>query len=147
VKKLLTLVMTIALLFSACGPREGIEISDAWIRPAAQGTNGAVYFVIHNYSAAADELTGISTEAAEAAEMHTSQMNGDVMQMAQVQAVPLPADAETQFEPGGLHIMLVGLKQDLKAGDQIELTLQFEDSEDITLSIPVSDTPVHGENH
>jgi copper(I)-binding protein len=147
VKKLPSLVITVAMLFSACSPREGIAISDAWIRPAAQGTNGAVYFVIHNYSAAADELTGISIEVAKAAEMHTSQMNGDVMQMDHVQAVPLPADAETRFEPGGLHIMLVDLKRDLKAGDQIELTLQFRDSKDLTLSVPVSDTPVHGENH
>jgi len=136
-----------AMLLSACSSRGGVRVDEAWMRPAASGENGAVYLVIHNDSSAADELTGVLTEAAEAAEMHTSQMNGDVMQMQQLDSVPLPANAETRFEPGGLHIMLVGLKQDLQIGDEIKITLQFRTAEDVTLSVPVSDMPVHGEDH
>jgi periplasmic copper chaperone A len=136
-----------AILLSACSSRGGIQVAEAWMRPAGSGENGAVYLIIHNDSSADDELTGVLTEAAEAAEMHTSQMNGDVMQMQQLESVPLPASAATRFEPGGLHIMLVGLKKDLKVGNKIEITLQFQNAEDLTLSVPVSDMPVQEEGH
>ena len=117
------------------------------MRPAAQGTNGAVYFVIQNSTSQADEIVQITSEVAEAVEMHESKMNGDVMQMHQLQSVPLGINETVTFEPGSLHIMLVGLKQDLKNGDQIGLTLHFKQHEEIEISVPVSDSPVFEESH
>ncbi len=67
------------LLLAACGAEKGIEIHGAWMRPAGQGKNGAVYFVIHNHSSQADELTGVTSDIA-VAEMHESRMDGDIMQ-------------------------------------------------------------------
>jgi copper(I)-binding protein len=144
-----TLVSVLAILFllSGCAApaKEGIEVRDAWARPAAQGENGAVYFVIR--SSEPDEITGISSDVAEAAEMHESMMNGDVMEMHQLQSVPLGAGKQVTFEPGGLHIMLIDLKQDLKTGDEIEITLQFKNHEDLNVNVPVRDTPASRENH
>jgi len=48
VKRILVLVLVTLFLLSACSAAKGIEISEAWARPAAQGENGAIYFVIHN---------------------------------------------------------------------------------------------------
>ena len=140
-KRILVSVLTIIVILSGCAApaTEGVDVRDAWARPAAQGGNGAVYFVIR--SSAADELVGVVSDVAEAVEMHESMMNGDVMEMHQLESVPLKAGKEVVFEPGGLHIMLVGLKQDLKLGDEFEITLQFRDHEDIQLSVPVQDTP------
>ena len=134
-------VWTIVFLLSGCAApaKEGIEVRDAWARPAAQGENGAVYFVIR--SSEPDEITGISSEGAEAAEMHESMMNGDVMEMHQLQSVVLDAGEQVMFEPGGLHIMLVSLKQGLKVGDEIEITLHFKNHQDIQVSVPVRDSP------
>jgi hypothetical protein len=128
-------------LLGACAPANGMEVHEAWARPAAQGENGAIYFVIRNQEREADELTGVSSEIAEAVEMHESRMDGDVMQMHQLQFVPLEANAEITFEPGGLHIMLIGLKKDLKIGDEIELTLRFKNFEEINLLVPVREAP------
>ena len=122
-----------------------MEVQDAWARPAAQGGNGAVYFAIH--SSAAEELVGISSDVAEAVEMHESKMSGDVMEMRQLQSVPLGAREEMIFEPGGLHVMLVNLKQDLNAGDEIDITLHFKNYQDIPLRVPVQDTPASEHDH
>jgi copper(I)-binding protein len=145
VKHILILVL-IAFSLSACGAEQRIEVRDAWMRPAAQGENGAIYFVIHNRGSKADALTRVSSDIADAVELHQSKMNGDVMQMQQLDSVPLEASSETNFEPGGLHVMLVGLNEDLKVGDEIEITLHFASFEDITLMVPVSDMPVSGDH-
>jgi periplasmic copper chaperone A len=147
VNRILVSVWVILLPLSGCAApaTEGVEVQEAWARPATQGANGAVYFVIH--SSAADEITGASSDVAEAVEMHESIMSGDVMQMHQLESVPVPAGKDVSFAPGGLHIMLVRLKQELKVGDHIELTLHFKNSEDIRTRVPVMDNPPSGEDH
>ncbi|HET8669563.1 MAG TPA: copper chaperone PCu(A)C [Candidatus Saccharimonadales bacterium] len=146
-KRIIILIFAIVFFLSACGAENGIEVHEAWMRPAAQGDNGAIYFVIHNHASQADALTGITSEVAGAIEMHESKMSGDVMQMQQLDSIPLEAFAELNFEPGGLHIMLVDLKKDLKIGDKIEITLHFTNFEDISITVPVRDTPAPAEDH
>ncbi len=136
------LILIAALLLTACGAEKGIEIHDAWMRPAEQGENGAVYFVIHNHSSQADELIAVSSDIAAAAEMHESRMSGDIMQMTPVESVPLEAFAEIEFAPGGLHIMLVDLKQDIRLGNEIDVILHFKNSQDINIRVAVRETGV-----
>jgi len=140
VKRILVSALAMAFLLGACRTGSGMEVSEAWARPAAQDGNGAIYFVIQNDGPQADELTGVSCEAAEAAEMHESKMEGDVMQMHQLGSIPLPAGATVRFEPGGLHIMLIRLKHDLKPGDEVEITLHFENFEDLKVLVTVQET-------
>jgi copper(I)-binding protein len=134
-----TLVSVLAILFllSGCAApaSEGIEVREAWARPAAQAGNSAVYFVIR--SSEMDEMTGVSSDVAEATEMHESILNGDVMEMHHLESVVLEAGEEVSFEPGGLHIMLIGLKQALNAGDEIDVILHFKNHQDIQLRVPV----------
>jgi len=146
-KKMFIRIMLGVLLLPACGAEKGIEIHGAWMRPAGQGENGAVYFVIHNHSSQADELIGITSDVGAAAEMHESKMIGDIMQMTRVESVPLGAFAEIEFAPGGLHIMLVDLKRDVRAGDQIDITLDFKNHEDIRIKVPVRETATPDEDH
>ena len=135
-KKLFSMILTGVALVTACTPKEGIEVRDAWIRTAPQGGNSALYFVIHNYSAD-DELVGVSTEIADAAEIHESSMVDDVMQMRMLESVPLVSGEDVEFAPGGLHVMLVGLKEEAKVGDMVDIVLHFKNSEDIRLQVPV----------
>ena len=133
---------------TACGTEKGIEIHSAWMRPAAQGENGAVYFVIHNHSSTADELVGASSNIAEAVEMHESMLtDADVMKMHEVSSVPLDAFAEIEFTPGGLHMMLVGLKLGIAVGDEIEVILHFRNFEDIRIMVPVRETAAPDQVH
>jgi copper(I)-binding protein len=146
VKQFLILTFVFVLSLAACGSEGGIEVREPWMRPATQGENGAVYFVIHNRGSSADTLTGVSSNIAEAVELHESKMSGEVMQMQQVDAIPLERSTEIRFEPGGLHVMLVGLKKDLQVGDEVEVTLHFTNFEDLNVTVPVSDMPVSGDH-
>src|SRR5215211_9160687 len=140
VKRILGSALAVVILLSSCGASatKGMEVRDVWTRPAAQGGNGAVYFVIR--SSEADEIVGVSSDMAEAVEIDVSMMSGDVMEMHQLESVPLGAGEQVTFEPGGLHIMLIRLKQDLKTGDEFKITLHFKSSQDLLLSVPVRDT-------
>ena len=138
--RILVSVLAIVFLFSGCSApaKESMEVRAAWIRPTAQGANGAVYFTIR--SAQTDELMSVSSAVAEAVEMHESMMSGDVMEMHPLHSLPLGAGEDVKFEPGGLHVMLVNLKQDLTVGDEIEVTLHFKNAPDLHLSVPVQES-------
>lgn len=140
-----------------------IAISDAWVRPmegvgamdhssadaahaqptgAAMDTSGfssAAYMTIRNTGSAADRLLKASTDAATSVELHNSANTNGVMSMSDVPAVDVAAGGTVEFKPGGLHMMLVGLKHDLKAGDTVALSLQFEHAGTITVNAAVRD--------
>jgi len=136
-KRIVMLLLSAALLLGACGAKEGIEVRDVWARTSTQGMNSAVYFVIQNHNAEADKLIGAASDVADAVEVHESKMEGDVMMMNHVEFVSLEPSAKVEFMPGGYHVMLIGLEQDLKAGDEIEVTLQFEKGPDLVVKATV----------
>jgi len=142
-KKILLPILAGVLLLSACGSGNTsgkLEVRDYWARGAVKGNNGAAYMMINNGLAQDEELIGVSSAVANAVEIHSSKVENDVMQMTPQKSVLLPAGEDVEFKPGGLHIMFVGLEQDLNVGDEITLTLHFKNHEDITLTVPVKDT-------
>jgi len=104
----------------------GIEIGHPYARStlAGQPTGGA-YLTLTN-KGPADRLLSISANVGERVELHSMAMEGDVMRMRQVDTIDLPAGRTVELKPGGLHIMLLGLKAPLKAGDTFPMTLTFE---------------------
>ena len=142
---LMMLVLVGTLLLSACGASADehvdgtdVEAHDFWARAALKDGNGAAYMLLHNHSAEDDALIGASSDVAGAVEIHLSQMKADgTMEMIKQESIALPVDVEVELKPGSYHIMLIGLKQDLKAGDEISITLHIKNHEDITLTIPV----------
>jgi copper(I)-binding protein len=141
-KQILILIFAGTLLLSACGAagKEGtdIEAHDYWARTALKDGNSAAYMLLHNHTANDNAVVGVSSDVATATEIHLSQITADgTMEMIKQESVVLPADGEVEFKPGSYHVMLIGLKQDLKAGDEITLTLHFKNHEDITLTVPV----------
>lgn len=105
-----------------------------------QGQNSAAYFVIENGTASADTLLSVSTEIAEVAEAHMSMLDANgVMSMQMQEAVSIPARETVEFKPGGLHVMLINLKQDLKTGDTFTLTLNFKEAGRIVIEVPVQE--------
>ena len=145
-KRILPLIAATMLFLSACGAKSGMEVRNAWARPAAQGGNGGVFFELRNHDAVPDELTGASSTVAEAVEIHESKMDGDVMQMRMIPSLPIEANAEVTFEPGGLHVMLFNLEQELKLDDEFEIVLHFKNHEDITVHVTVEDS-APGDSH
>jgi copper(I)-binding protein len=146
-KRVLLFVLMSMQFLSACGSKV-IEVHEPWARNALKGENGVVYMTLHNHTSVNAELLGASSDAAQAVEIHESRMSDDgVMQMIPQDSVPLAAGEEVEFKPGGLHIMLVDLNQDLVTGDHITLTLHFANYADITLSVPVQDATGMDDSH
>lgn len=122
-----------------------VQVSQAWSRPAPQGGNGAGYAVIRNIGPAADTLIAVATPVAGRAEIHESMiMNGQAMMHPRPGGLPVPAGATVALKPGGWHIMLMGLKQPLKAGDHYPATLTFKKAGKVTVQFSVQATAPAG---
>jgi hypothetical protein len=104
-----------------------IAVTEPWSRETAEGQNaGGGFMTIANTGTAADRLIGGSTPVAGRVEIHTMTMENDVMRMRQLaDGLEVPAGGEVTLRPGSFHVMLMDLKQPLKAGDKVPLTLTF----------------------
>lgn len=125
---LLGLLLLVAL--AACGPQgPALEASDAWVRAAEAGANTAAYFTLHNAGSVPDRLGRASAEGVRAVEIHESIADErGVVRMRRVEAVDVGAGQTLSFEPGGFHVMLIGLERALEPGETIALTLHFDGS-------------------
>jgi len=103
----------------------------------AGGGNGAVYMNLRNTGQENDALVGASSDAAESVELHESIREGDVMRMRPVTKLAVPGGGALEMKPGGLHIMLINLKRDLRPGERIHVALTFEHGAPVSLEVPV----------
>jgi copper(I)-binding protein len=102
-----------------------LRVGDAWARATAPGQDTGGVFLTVRGRGAADRLVGGSTAASAAVEIHTMRMDGAVMRMRRQDGVDIPASGLVKLEPGGTHLMLVGLKAPLMAGRSFKLALDF----------------------
>jgi copper(I)-binding protein len=137
----LALAMSVAALPALAGDARlgDIEIKAAWARatPPRPPVGGA-YLTIVNAGAATDNLVGASSPACQSAELHTHMSQGDTMRMIALSSVEIPAGRTIEFAPGGMHVMLMGLKAPLKEGTTIPLTLEFTQAGKITVQVDVA---------
>lgn len=112
---------------AACADQDPkISVHDGWARETGQSDMAAAYLMIEN-EGAADKLIGVRSAAGEAT-LHETTMNDGVMRMRPIdpaQGMVVPSNGQLALAPGGAHIMIMGLKRPLKAGDGFDLTLQF----------------------
>lgn len=111
----------------------------AYATPAA-ARNGAAYLVIQNRGAEADKLVSAETAAAGKAELHTTFHEGGVMRMRELPAIELPAGGTVRLQRGGMHVMLLGLREPLKAGASFPLVLVFEKSGRLEVTVAIEPT-------
>ena len=140
------LTLAIAFTFGAAAHAHDYKAGDLQIQhPHARATvanqpSGAAYLAIENKGKLADKLIAVSSPVAKSAEIHTMSMDGNVMKMREVDGIDIKPSARVAMQPGhGYHIMLVGLKQALKAGDKFPLTLTFEKSGKVDVSVSVEE--------
>ena len=115
-----------------------LSIDRPWSRelpPVA--ANGAAYFRIENRAKSADYIVSAHSPIAERAEIHTHEMKEGLMRMRRVNPVEAPAQGEVSFEPGGLHVMLFGLKKPLVSGESFPLTLEFLKAGKIEVTVEI----------
>ena len=140
--RLLIFCLPLLGLFQSCTPAESVVIENAWARPptgsqqtteehdhssmASSGARTAVYLTIHNNGAITERLIQVSSPSADTVEIHRSWTDEKgIMRMHPLDSVELPPEQHLNFEPGGYHLMMVGV-QPLQAGDSLSLSLVFE---------------------
>jgi periplasmic copper chaperone A len=139
---LLYVVATALLIAStsfAFAQDTSIQIEQPWSRatPAGAGT-GAVYLTVNNKSHDADRLLSASSDVAEKSQIHEMKVVNGIMEMREITGgVPVPAGGSIVLKPGSYHVMLVGLKKPLKAGETISLTLDFEKAGKVSITVPI----------
>lgn len=128
----------------ACATSGGsqVSVSGAWVRAAALARDGAsvssaAYLTIQHSGDIDDMLVGVQSPVADAAEVHRTAMEDGVARMRPAGDVPVAAHSTLTLEPGGQHIMLIGLHQNLKEGTSVPLTLEFRRAGRVSIQAPV----------
>lgn len=115
-----------------------VQVHNAYIRavpPTAAVT--AAFMDINNQGNQARAVVSASSAAADAVELHTHTNVDGVMQMRQVKQIDLAANSTTHLKPGGLHIMLIGLKKPLNMDENVLVSLKLDDGSLLELDLPV----------
>ena len=157
------------LILASCGGSDPVTVSDAWARSSPSGvTMGAAYFDITSVDDDSLVAVSVSSDVAARAEihevvkamdlgddemhdhdmgddgMHDHDMGDDgmhdgAMSMQEMDALELPAGTLVQLVPGGYHIMLIDLAKPLVVGETFDLTLDFDQAPNLTVTVEVSD--------
>lgn len=116
----------------------GVAVTTPWARATPGGAKvGAAFLEMSAATGAADKLKAAKSPVAGVVELHTHTQSNGVMQMRRVDDIAVPAGAKVVMKPGGFHIMLMDLKQPLKEGETIDLTLVFEKAGEVSVKVPV----------
>ena len=139
-KKLL--IASLLALTASAWAQTTVKVEDAWVRGtvATQKATGAFMRLTPSANA---RLVEAKSPVAGVVEIHEMTMEKDIMKMRQIPGLDLAADRTMELKPGGYHVMLMDLKQPLKGGEQVPITLVFEDdakkrfTQDIKASVTV----------
>ena len=137
-------VLAAALLSFAAGAASAhdykagaIAIGHPYARATAAGQPTGGGFLKLANGGADDKLLSATAGVSASVELHEMKMEGDVMRMRQVDGIALPAGKSVELRPGGFHIMFVGLKAPLKAGDKFPMKLKFEKAGEVEVTVNV----------
>jgi len=134
------LLLAIATLQTAAASavKDAIMIHDPYVRAVPPGQpNSAVFMHLKNSSNTGHAIVNASSDVSEVVELHTHLHEDGMKKMRRIDKIDIAAQGDAMLKPGGLHIMLINLKQGLKIGQQVSLTLEFEDGSKKTIQAPV----------
>jgi hypothetical protein len=132
---LATLIAAPVLAGSAA---ESVSSNEPFVRMVPPGmSNTGAFMVLRNADNKDHKVVKAESSVAKATELHTHTNEGGVMKMRPVKDIEIKSKGEAVLKPGSLHVMLIGLKQDLKEGDNVAITLTFEDGSSKKVEAPV----------
>lgn len=120
-----------------------IQIEDPWVRAVPpNANNSAIFLDLRNESEQLRKLVEVHSEVAERVELHMTKDEDGMLRKERLEEVLIPALETQSFHPGGIHIMLIGLRSPLNVGGAIELELVYADQSKETISVPVDERPL-----
>jgi hypothetical protein len=134
----LCLVITTAAPVKAGG---AVSLSNAYAFPTLSGTtNGAAFLTFKNMGDTPVKITGVASDVAETVELHNHKHGDDgVMSMIRMDTIDVPPFATMKFAPGGLHIMLIGIKEPLVKDAKFKVTLTLDDGRELPFDVTVKE--------
>ena len=151
---LLVAALVVASVAAGCssGGTASIKVTGSWARASsAMAAAAAAYMTIENTGSTADALVGAASPASTDRRGPRDGGHGiagpgrlgrgrRMMGMQPIARLEIPAGGSVELTPGSYHIMLIDLKQDLKVGDTIEITLTFEKAGEIKVTAEVRES-------
>jgi len=134
--------LLVILLLLAVPPARaaGLDAGEVWARASIPGTGtAAVYGSFTNHGDDPVVVRSVSTAVAASAMLHESVMEGDMMKMKHLPSLTIAPGTTVRLEPGGMHIMLMGLKRQLRPGDRFPMTLGLGDGSTVELTVKTGD--------
>jgi periplasmic copper chaperone A len=117
-----------------------VEVNDPLVRLLPPGVpNTAAYMELVNTASEDVRLIGAESDAVERIEIHDHQMHQGMMKMVQQQEVIVPANSSVEFKPGGLHLMMFGIKEALVKNQQVTITLIFANDSEMEIKAVVAE--------
>jgi hypothetical protein len=109
--------------------------------------NSAAFMGLQNGSASDHALVSAESSASRIVELHTHVEEDGVMKMRQIEKIDIPARGDVLLKPGGLHVMLIDLNEELKEGANVSITLIFEDGSRNEIQAPVRKLKMKMDKH
>ncbi len=127
-----------AQLFAASRASDVVSVINPYVRAVPPGQKiTAAFLQLANSSDSKHSLVAASSTAADVLELHSHIHENGMMKMRRIDKIEIPAKAKTELKPGTLHIMLIGLKNPLKPGQEVSIILKFADGSEKNITAPV----------
>ncbi|MGM0522277.1 MAG: copper chaperone PCu(A)C [Pseudomonadota bacterium] len=137
-KSILLTAATSALLLTTAAHAGVITALDPFVREVPPGAPAtAAFMTLHNTSDSPVRLIDADNDLTTHTEMHNHVDVDGVMQMRQIEHIDVPANGDVSLAPGGLHLMMIGLEGAVSEGDEVALTLTFDNGETLDITAPV----------
>tara|TARA_Y100000817_G_scaffold284693_1_gene251445 strand:- start:511 stop:954 length:444 start_codon:yes stop_codon:yes gene_type:complete len=128
------ILFSLILLMGLNSVHAKIIVKDEWARVTPSGS-GSVYMTIENDGDQDDNLTSAISDEAEMTMIHQTVREENIAKMIHVMGgIDLPKGKRIKLEPGGYHLMLMGIEKNLTLNDRIRITLSFKNNENIEIS-------------
>lgn len=135
-------LLLIATAVPAWAQSPSVEVRGAWVRraPAATADTGATaagYLTIHNRTAASEALVWVRSDVADRVEVHETRWMSGMAMMEPVRRLSVAPNASLEMKPGGVHLMLIGLRRSLQTGDRVTFEVVFAHAGRVTVQAEV----------
>lgn len=137
--RLIIMLAACAVIVAACSSgSDAVEVEDPWGRPSPSSATNAAFYMQLDGAAENDVLVSATSPACGVVELHETQMSDGVMSMQHLpQGIPVPAGETVSLEPGGMHVMCMGVVAPLTVGEMVEVGLVFEISGAMTVEAEI----------
>ena len=138
------LLVTISLFISTITIAAPLTVSQSYVRETPpHAKNSAAFMQINNNSSSDIKLIAAVSEISDHVELHTHISEDGLMKMRQVKEILIAAEDKTTLQPGGYHVMFIGLKNGLKADNTVTIKLYFDNGEEVIVQAPVKKIMSH----